>query len=644
LLAPVRPARLRVAPPTPDIAKPTSAQLTEAMTLVRDTGWLEVLEPLMPYALRRARGLHPGGRKPEMTLKAVLVGFLLLAIMERPLLVRDVHRLLAFGLDAASRKHLGLDPKRVITERMVSRAFSLISATLNSSVYAESNAALFDETNAKTLLGLDDDDDLDPYDHARIIDTLLQTNAERMENFIRQGLRATQPADAEHEGDYHLDGTYIHSWEKAKSTRRRVSYIDANGKVHKRPSRPHEKSDPDATWWSKKNDGPISKKGRLIGTSDSGIGYLVTAVTWSEKDCGPNVRGADLPYLISHLSVKTARTNGVIEGANVIESMINHHEAEDAAAHRPDRVRGDILADREYTRASAWQARMHVLGLTPHFALAHEQRGHTTTLPSGAIIVDGIPYSPGMPASLRQFAAPPAFATRQDRAALAAYVLQRKPYRLRVNGSRRQDDGSLNLYCPASNQAKASISCANKPSSLKGSPTRIQIGTALPIITQQPSPAICSQTTVTIPFDEVPFWQPHIPGSPEHQWSYNRRSIVESAFSRIKDEASQSLRRGTYRVMGKAKVSLAVLFNAMASNIVEVKRWRARQAGLYLVDPYKAKKSRTPRRHTRARIHAASKREQSQAAKAGVELLESLGMVIDLETGEILEPEAPQRE
>jgi hypothetical protein len=176
---------------------------------------------------------------------------------------------------------------------------------------------------------------------------------------------------------------------------------------------------------------------------------------------------------------------------------------------------------------------------------------------------------------------------------------------------------------------------------LKGRPTRIQVGTALAVITNQPSPAICSQTTVTIAFSEVPFWQPYIPGTPEHQWSYHRRSIVESAFSRIKDEAGQSLCRGTFRVMGKAKVSLAVLFNAMASNIVEVKRWRARQAGLYLVDPNRTKKERTPRRHTRARIASAARRAEKQAAKAGIELPEREGLVIDMRTGEILEASAP---
>lgn len=636
LLAPVRAAKRAVAPPSPGIARPTSKQLTKAMQIVESTAWLEVIEPLMPHAMRKARGTHPGGRTPEMPLRALFVALLLLAMMERPLLIRDAHRLLAFGLDTGSRKRLGLDPKKRVTERMVSRAFSLLAATLSSGVHSESNAALFDADNVKELMGLGKDQKLTDYEHAYFIQRVLGENEKRLELFIRAGLRATHPENSGHEGDYNLDGTYVWSWERYKSTRRKIYSVDKNGVKKRRPVRANEKSDPDATWWAKKNDGPVSSKGSSASRSNAGLGYLVTAVTWAEKDCGPGQRGADIPNLIEHLTVKTANTNGQLEGGNVLESMVGHHEVEDEAAGKPDRVRGDILADREYTRVSDWQKRMHIIGLTPHFNLASEQRGHTHTLGSGVLIIDGIPYSPGIPTSLRIAVEPPVFATREDRAFDAAFFLQRKPFRLRVNGGRRQNDGSLNLYCPASNQAKAAISCSNKPSSLKGNINRIQIGTALPVIVNQPSPLICSQTTATISFDEAPFWQPHIPGTPEHQWSFHRRNLVESAFSRIKDEATNSLRRGTFRVMGRAKVSLAVLFNAMAANLAEVERWDARKNGLYLVSSLGERQKRIPRRHTRARIEGAARRQNAQVARAAAALLVESGMVIDLRTGEIL--------
>jgi|GEM_PF-1704461 len=641
LLAPVREPKARVIAPSADVAKPTSAQLTEASAVIAQTGWLEMLEPLMPHALRRARGKHLGGRKPEMTLKALLTGCLLLAIMERPILIKDVWRLLAFGIDAGSRKHLGLNPKREITERMVSRSFGLVAATINSSHHAESNAPLFNPENVKVLLGLGEDEVLTEEDHNKFVDQVLGENEIRLDGFIRGGLRATHPTDSGHEGDYALDGSYISSWEAPNRSRRRTTYRDKNGEFQKRTVNLQEMSDPDATWWSKKNARPIAKRGRLAGVNNSGLGYLITAVTWVEKDCGPNNRGADIPYLIDHLSVRTANTIGHLEGARVVESMISHHEQEDAAVKKCDRVRGDILADREYSNTVAWLKAMHTVGLTPHFMLHRDQTGHTRTLASGPIIVDGIPYSPGMPEILRISLGPMVFATRDDRAVLAAHNLQRKPFRIRAYGNSRQDDGSLEFYCPAANLAKASINCANKPSSKRGSTTRIQIGTAMPVIVNSPMPAICAQSSVTVPFDDVPYWQPYIPGTPEHQWSINRRNLVESTFSKIKDEATQSVRRGTFRVMGRAKVSMAVLFNAMAANLVEVERWRLRQAGVVSLDAMREKVARTPRRHTRARIIAKNKREEAARARVAKELLKELGAVVDLNTGEILESSSP---
>jgi len=60
--------------------------------------------------------------------------------------------------------------------------------------------------------------------------------------------------------------------------------------------------------------------------------------------------------------------------------------------------------------------------------------------------------------------------------------------------------------------------------------------------------------------------------------------------------------------MGRAKVGMVVLFNAMAANLVEVERWRLRQAGKYLLNEDREVRSRTPRRHTRNRAIAANRR------------------------------------
>ena len=86
---------------------------------------------------------------------------------------------------------------------------------------------------------------------------------------------------------------------------------------------------------------------------------------------------------------------------------------------------------------------------------------------------------------------------------------------------------------------------------------------------------------------------------------------------------------------------MAVLFNAMAANLVEVERWMLRKAGVLSLDAAREKITRTPRRHTRARIIAKNKREEAARARAAKALLEELGAVVDLNTGEILESAAP---
>ena len=82
--------------------------------------------------------------------------------------------------------------------------------------------------------------------------------------------------------------------------------------------------------------------------------------------------------------------------------------------------------------------------------------------------------------------------------------------------------------------------------------------------------------------------------------------------------ATQSMRRGQVRLMGMAKMSIATVFFALASNIVEVERWRLRQAGIYSLDAHWEIKTRTPRRHTRQRLAAIGE-----------------GEALNLDTGEI---------
>lgn len=646
LLAPVRVAKGRVVPPRPDIPRPTSEQLTEAIEVIRATNWVADFSSLMPDVKRATRGLHPGGRKGEMSMQALLVGCLLLAMMERPMIIRDVHRLLHFGIDAGTRKRLGLEPKRAITERMVSRMFNNLAAIINASVFFESNAWLFDESKVRDVLGINDDETFSDWDHGHFINAKLNANAKRLDEFIRAGLRATHPLDSEHAGDYAIDGSYISSWEKPNTRRRARTSQTAIRKDRKRKVRFGEFADPDARRRSTESgvssQNPDMKKNpKKKPFVQSLLGYCINAVTWAEDDLGPNTRGPDIPNLIEHFSVVPADRYATAEGSDVIDRMVAHHEREDALAHREQRSRGDILADRAYSCDAKWQKRMHNAGFTPHFLLTKNQHELVDTLHNGVVILDGIPYSPGIPMHLRTPLDPGFFATRTFRATNAAYYLQRKPYRIKAYGGAREDDGSIKAYCGASSLAKSAIKCPNKPASIDGRLDRIKIGNAMPVIGISPLHQICAQTSVVIPFDELPFWQPHIPGTPEHQWSVNRRNTVESNFSRIKDEATQSMRRGQVRLMGMAKMSMATVFYAMASNLVEVARWRLRQAGVYSLDAAREIKARLPRKHTRARQAALIERNERREARAVAARLAKESLQVDLVTGEITPTESP---
>ena len=610
--APVRGERPAVTSPLTSTPRPTSDQLTVAIQTITETGWLDSLQALLPIRPKRA-----GGRKRTITLEAFLVAALCLPLMSRPLFIRDIARLLQ-GLDEPTKRRLGIGKGTRVTERMVSYLFNQLIATIDPSCYSEANARLFDPDHIKSSHGIDDDIDLDERDVADYANAMLDLKSDRLETFIRTGLRATHPDDAPHAGDYAMDATFISSWENPKTSRRRTKWKTTSRGEARKPLKPWLLKDPDARWWSKK----VAGKGALAGKADSGLGYAITAITRVDEDNGPESDTTVIPYLIEHLSVVGARGSLWREGAHALEQMVTHHEDEDTAVGVDHRQRGDLLADREYTRVATWQAHAHTLGFTPHFNLAAEQLGHTKTLGSGALIIDGLPYSPGIPEALKSTAAPRIFATRQDRALAAKHYEKRAPYRLKAVGGGRSDTGSLKLSCPASTLAKHAVRCANKPASLPGRTGRIEIGTALPVITTEPKPAICAKSTVTVNFDDVPFWQPHIPFTAEHQWSINRRNHVESAYSRIKDEATQSLRRGNFRIFGRAKVTFTVVLTAMAANLLEVARWRKRLATTSpsATGPGRPKtiKKRTPRKLT-LRREAEKKRLAAWRAKKAAE-------------------------
>lgn len=558
VFAPARPARYRVPANTSSPLTPSSAQLTVALQAIDRSNLVPYFEQFLPPARNRATG----GAPRIMSTKGLLAGLLLLAMLEQPLLLRDVARLLD-NLAPTSRHLLDLPARRTITERMVSRLWNQLAAHVDSSVYAASNADYFN-THWWAERGLFDH--LEPTDDpaadkaratiemAYAADTLLSDKAERLRHVITLGLKGTldDPRNPTHTGSYAQDATLLPSWclQKSKRSRRALS--------------PQLRTDPDATW-------------RVIKGRGAVLGYAVHTLVRIPEAAPPNQAPAiDIPALIEAFDITGAGTYNTDAGIDLLARTTLRHEDEDQRAGSEHRPRRDLLADREYSRDADWQAAAFSLGFTTVFDLASEQRGLTGVLTNGALVIDGLPYSPGTPAHLHQLRPLSPFSTVEERAHVAQLVLEREAYRLRAQGARR-DDGSINLACPASSLVR-SMRCNNKTSSLKYPRTRPLIGTALPVITNPIKPSICTQQKSRVDFDELPFWQPDAWMSPQWQASYNRRNIVEGVFGNLKTAPGQDISRGNLHVMGRAKTSLLVLFAAMAYNLASLERYTQRQA------------------------------------------------------------------
>lgn len=626
-LAPVKPPKPKLAPKPGMVVKPTREQFTLAVELIDASGLVEDFDKDLPDATGRATG----GAPRILTTRALLAGFLLLAMTEQPFLVRDAARLLD-GLTPRQRTTLGLPARRAITERMVSRLWNHIAALVNPSPHAACNAHLFDREFWRAAGVLSDPEptaedealaeptpegepaaargaSVEDIELARAADVVLSDQHERLRRTIETGLGVTHalPEVPDHTGSYALDASLMGSWARP-----------ARGKT---PS--HLRVDPEAAWRTIKGRNPVF--GFAVHT-------MVRVPEKADPGCRPTV---EVPELIEAFDVTSARMYNTHAGMTLLERVVARHDREDDATGREPRPRRDLLADREYSRNRDWQENAFGCGFTTVFDLAREQRGVTGTLSNGALVIDGIPFSPGVPSKYKKLPYIDSFATVEDTARTAQGVLDRDVYRLRPQGARRAD-GSLDLACPASTLVRA-LRCNNKPRSLAHPATRPLVGTALPIITTTVKPDVCGKEKTRIPFDELPFWQEDPWMSPRWQASYNRRSHVEAAFGHLKDEATHDITRGNIRVLGVAKVSLLLMFAAMAYNIRVINNYEERRKAAEL--PVKPVRTRKPRARTRKILDVREKIETRRimreatlaaAAAAVTAVDESLATVTEL--------------
>jgi hypothetical protein len=357
----------------------------------------------------------------------------------------------------------------------------------------------------------------------------LRERGDSLQAILDLMLAATMPATAEHTGGYAVDGTGTWSWAKGRA------------KTDRSP-------DPDAAWGVKTH-----KSGR----SESYFGYELHAVV----RVGPlGADGSDTPCLAERIAVVPASTSPTQPVLDALARMIDEGA----------RI-ADVVADRGYTYKNDWAPALRALGVDPVADLHANQYGPRGTH-AGSRIVAGTPHCPAMPADFDTIHRPDRLVPTPALETFAADIARREQWALRrVAGPDR--DGKERYECPA---RAGKLRCPLQPSSLA-------LPLATPTVLTPPDPATaptcCSQRTITLPGDvDAKARQKHYWG-PNWIKAFNRRSRVEGWFGNLKNDNTEALGRGAFRVMGICKTSIMVAVYAACTNLRLLRAWARRTHG-----------------------------------------------------------------
>jgi hypothetical protein len=221
---------------------------------------------------------------------------------------------------------------------------------------------------------------------------------------------------------------------------------------------------------------------------------------------------------------------------------------------------GDALADSAYpfNVNPGWTEAVWALGLSPVVDIHPHDLGMAGT-ESGAIVFNDCLYCPQTPQALFDIPMP----DRRNSASCASYdaaVKVRDSYRFRNHGRRDAVTGRQRMVCPAE---AGTARCGNKQQS-------VALPYSNPAISNPPNPKppCCAQVTISIgPARQGKIRQKHIYNSPEWRESYNRRTGVERANSAGKDKAQEDFSRGRIRFFGRGKQQLVRVLGYVAVNL-----------------------------------------------------------------------------
>jgi hypothetical protein len=349
--------------------------------------------------------------------------------------------------------------------------------------------------------------------------------AAALQDLLDRMLDATMPAGLQHGGAYAVDGTGTWSWARGKK-------------------RGESTADPDAAW---------GRKTSKAGKDEAYFGYELHAIV---RTSNLNQPGEKTPCLAERIVVAAASTNCVTVVLPALQGLR-------ADGHR---IR-EVIADRGYTYKVNWTQELYALGIDPVLDLHATQYGPRGSH-AGARIVTGVPHCPAMPPSFDTIKRPERLAESPALEVFITDITRREQWAFR-RAAGPDITGKERYECPA--QA-GKLRCPLQPKSMT-------LPLALPKVMSPPEdpPACCEQRTITVPGDiDAKSRQRHYWGSREWISSFSRRSRVEGWFGNLKNDSTEALNRGSFRVMGLCKTSIMLGIYAATTNLRLLRRWAKR--------------------------------------------------------------------
>jgi len=474
------------------------------------------------------------GRRRTLSVRALLVALLLLAIDDRPLHLKAATRLLYCALSAHWRTTLGVVGEAGTKKSLLARyrcvryLFHLVTSVMDPS--KETKNRVIDQGALDALAK--------ELSQAEVV-----LRRERLESVVGDLLEAsvkvcTEEELARFDGSVGLDATVVPLYSRGPSSRAGTSA-----------------SDPDGGWYVREGDhrdviGPKGKKLRKL--------FWANEATIVAMGRAPGALPAH-PNLI--LAACLTRP-GEDPGGTAVRLLCGVR-----ARGYPASFLG---SDRGYTQAHPERFHLPVRALGYSLVMDYKETELGRQANSaGAVMVEGTFYCPAMPEPLVSASADLRHGVI-DGATHSARIAARASWRL-VRKEGPDQDGYERFACPARGD-HPHLCCPLQPASAQRAVGKIPVLSA-----PADPPKICTQSALTIAPDIGARHRQDLAfGSPEWARTYaTYRNTIEGTNGYVKDTAHESLASpGRRRVRGIAAQSLFVGLLLMAANFRKIAAYR----------------------------------------------------------------------